>query len=84
MKCPVCGTKKGGIIDSRPSSDGTMRKRRYKCKGNHRWSTYETYSTASVWKTPADIQKIFDLLAPLMESMGNIKKADLVKLPWRE
>lgn len=41
MKCPFCGTVKRSVLDTRWKEDGNIRRRRYKCENNHRYTSYE-------------------------------------------
>lgn len=41
MKCPVCGCNKSGVIDTRPSDLGSIRRRRYCESCKYRFTTYE-------------------------------------------
>ena len=42
MKCPICGYQDSKVIDSRPTEDGSIRRRR-ECLGcSHRFTTFET------------------------------------------
>lgn len=66
MKCPNCNSHKTTVVDSRKSTDDTMRRRRHKCSRGHSFSTYETYATSEVWKNDNQLVKIQDAMQPLM------------------
>ena len=47
MKCPKCDFPKSEVIDSRPTDNGGIRRRR-ECKScKHRFTTYETYEVSN-------------------------------------
>ncbi len=43
MKCPICDSVKSDVIDSRPTDNGGIRRRRECRVCKHRFTTYETY-----------------------------------------
>ena len=42
MKCPYCGFQESKVVDSRPSDDGSIRRRRECLQCERRFTTYET------------------------------------------
>lgn len=47
MKCPICDVADSKVIDSRPTDNGGIRRRR-ECKNcAHRFTTYETYEVSN-------------------------------------
>lgn len=49
MKCPYCGFGESKVIDSRPTDDGNMIRRRREClKCQKRFTTYEKLETISL------------------------------------
>jgi len=47
MKCPACAYEESKVVDSRPSPDGNMIRRRRECLAcGKRFTTYETIETA--------------------------------------
>ncbi len=49
MKCPFCGTDDTSVVDSRPSDDGKVTRRRRECiKCKRRFTTYERVDTIPV------------------------------------
>ncbi len=61
MKCPTCGYPDSKVIDSRPTEEGSIRRRR-ECLGcKRRFTTYEIFDTVPVMVTKKDgSQEIFD------------------------
>ncbi len=61
MKCPICGFPDSRVIDSRPTEEGTIRRRR-ECDGcKRRFTTYEIFDSVPVMVTKKDgSQEIFD------------------------
>ena len=45
MKCPYCGKENSRVIDSRPTDDGAIRRRRQCDDCNKRFTTYEKVET---------------------------------------
>jgi transcriptional repressor NrdR len=45
MKCPYCGDEDSRVIDSRPTDDGSIRRRRQCDKCGKRFTTYEKVET---------------------------------------
>ena len=65
MKCPVCGSPKDKVIDSRASKNGEAIRRRREClECHHRYTTYEYIESALMVvkkdgrREPFDRQKI--------------------------
>lgn len=48
MKCPFCGNENTKVIDSRPTDDGAIRRRRQCESCNKRFTTYEKVETMPV------------------------------------
>lgn len=74
-KCPACGASKVYVIESRPSSNGT--RRRKKCSScGWRTTTYEI--DASRLQRLLDIEKVITTLQPLLDSLppANESKCD--------
>lgn len=47
MKCPMCGATNTLVVDSRPLEDGSLRKRRFECRGcKARFNTIEVCQEA--------------------------------------
>ncbi|MBQ8696942.1 MAG: transcriptional repressor NrdR [Clostridia bacterium] len=61
MKCPICGFPDSRVIDSRPTEEGSIRRRR-ECDGcKRRFTTYEIFDSVPVMVTKKDgTQEIFD------------------------
>ena len=61
MKCPTCGYPDSKVIDSRPTEEGSIRRRR-ECLGcKRRFTTYEIFDAVPVMVTKKDgSQQIFD------------------------
>ena len=61
MKCPLCGFPDSRVIDSRPTEEGSIRRRR-ECDGcKRRFTTYEIFDSVPVMVTKKDgTQEIFD------------------------
>lgn len=61
MKCPICGFTDSRVIDSRPTEEGSIRRRR-ECDGcKRRFTTYEIFDSVPVMVTKKDgSQEIFD------------------------
>ena len=61
MKCPTCGFTDSNVIDSRPTEEGSIRRRR-ECKAcKRRFTTYEIIDSVPVMVTKKDgSQEIFD------------------------
>lgn len=77
MKCPYCNVKRAEVIDSRPSPDRTMRRRRYRCSRNHRFSTLEALEASEVWtahKRLAELRAQLTPLAGVMKLLGRSGK----------
>ena len=45
MKCPYCGYKESKVVDSRPTDDSSIRRRRECLSCERRFTTYETVET---------------------------------------
>lgn len=61
MKCPTCGFADSKVIDSRPTEEGSIRRRR-ECQGcKRRFTTYEIIDAVPAMVTKKDgSQEIFD------------------------
>ena len=61
MKCPICGYQDSKVIDSRPTEDGSIRRRR-ECLGcSHRFTTFETIESKPLFVIKKDgSRELFD------------------------
>lgn len=48
MKCPKCGYFDSKVVDSRPTEEGSIRRRRECLSCQHRFTTYEVFETTPV------------------------------------
>ncbi len=48
MKCPKCGYIDSKVVDSRPTEDGSIRRRRECLSCQYRFTTYEVFETTPV------------------------------------
>ncbi len=67
MKCPYCGGEDSKVIDSRPTEDSAIRRRRECNKCRKRFTTYEKVETIPLMvikkdskREPYDRKKIYD------------------------
>ncbi len=62
MKCPFCGYTESKVIDSRPTDEGTIIRRRRECmECEKRFTTYEKIETISVMVIKKDkSRQLFD------------------------
>ena len=73
MKCPFCGYSESKVIDSRPTDEGTIIRRRRECMScEKRFTTYEKVEAISIMVIKRDnSRQMFDgdkLLAGLMRA----------------
>ena len=57
MKCPVCGYFDSKVVDSRPTPDGSIRRRRECLTCKKRFTTYEVVETLQVFVLKKDGSK---------------------------
>jgi hypothetical protein len=63
LRCPKCGERLSGVIDSRPSADGKATRRRRICRGcEARWTTYEISA------------KEYERLMPVLDKVEDLGK----------
>lgn len=72
MKCPICGVDDDRVVDSRPTENSSIRRRR-ECKScKHRFTTYEFVEQVPLFVIKKDgTKEVFDrqkLLAGLIKS----------------
>lgn len=72
MKCPICGVDDDRVVDSRPTENASIRRRR-ECKScKHRFTTYEFVEQVPLFVIKKDgTKEVFDrqkLLAGLIKS----------------
>ena len=61
MKCPTCGYADSKVIDSRPTEEGSIRRRRECLSCKRRFTTYEIIDTVPITVTKKDgSEEIFD------------------------
>ena len=83
MKCPICGFEKTQVVDSRPTENSSIRRRRECLSCKHRFTTYEFIEKVPLFVIKKDGSKeVFDrqkLLAGLIKSCykQNVKNEDL-------
>ena len=72
MKCPVCGSVKDRVIDSRPTETSAIRRRRECLSCKYRFTTYEAIEFAPLFVLKKDgSREVFDkrkILAGLIKS----------------
>lgn len=72
MKCPICGNEKTQVVDSRPTENASIRRRRECPSCKHRFTTYEFVEQVPLFVIKKDGSKeVFDrqkLLAGLIKS----------------
>ncbi len=72
MKCPVCGYDDSRVVDSRPTENASIRRRRECLSCKHRFTTYEFVEQVPLFVIKKDGSKeVFDrqkLLAGLIKS----------------
>ena len=72
MKCPVCGFEDSRVVDSRPTENASIRRRRECLSCKHRFTTYEFVEQVPLFVIKKDGSKeVFDrqkLLAGLIKS----------------
>lgn len=56
--CPACGSPNTGVLDSRPTEDNRIRRRRQCAECGERYTTYEDYATNS----PPDLRLLLTTL----------------------
>lgn len=57
MKCPFCQYNDSRVLDSRPTEDGAVVRRRRECLSadcRERWTTYEKIEVTPLWVTKKD------------------------------
>ena len=54
MKCPNCGSTKDKVIDSRPTENSSIRRRRECLACGHRFTTYEIIDTIPIYVIKKD------------------------------
>ena len=61
MKCPICGSTKSNVVDTRPTENSSIRRRRECLECGKRFTTYEIIETLPVFVIKKDGSKeIFD------------------------
>lgn len=61
MKCPTCGHPDSKVIDSRPTEEGSIRRRRECQRCKRRFTTYEIFDVVPTMVTKKDgSQEMFD------------------------
>lgn len=72
MKCPICGFEKTQVVDSRPTENASIRRRRECLSCKHRFTTYEFVEQVPLFVIKKDgTKEVFDrqkLLAGLIKS----------------
>lgn len=72
MKCPICGYEDSRVVDSRPTENASIRRRRECLSCKHRFTTYEFVEQVPLFVIKKDGSKeVFDrqkLLAGLIKS----------------
>ena len=72
MKCPICGFEDSRVVDSRPTENSSIRRRRECLSCKHRFTTYEFIEKVPLFVIKKDGSKeVFDrqkLLAGLIKS----------------
>lgn len=72
MKCPICGFEKTQVLDSRPTENLSIRRRRECVSCKHRFTTYEFVEQVPLFVIKKDgTKEVFDrqkLLAGLIKS----------------
>ena len=72
MKCPICGNEKTQVVDSRPTENASIRRRRECLSCKHRFTTYEFVEQVPLFVIKKDgTKEVFDrqkLLAGLIKS----------------
>jgi len=72
MKCPICGFEKTQVLDSRPTENASIRRRRECVSCKHRFTTYEFVEQIPLFVIKKDgTKEVFDrqkLLAGLIKS----------------
>lgn len=72
MKCPICGFEDSRVVDSRPTENASIRRRRECLSCKHRFTTYEFVEQVPLFVIKKDGSKeVFDrqkLLAGLIKS----------------
>lgn len=72
MKCPNCGFTKSTVLDSRPTDDGSIRRRRECLSCKRRFTTYEFVETVPITVVKKNgSEEIFDrskIMAGLIKS----------------
>ncbi|MCI8331577.1 MAG: transcriptional repressor NrdR [Clostridiales bacterium] len=61
MKCPACGFADSRVIDSRPTEEGSIRRRRECLSCKRRFTTYEIFDAVPIMVTKKDgSSELFD------------------------
>ncbi len=61
MRCPTCGHPDSKVIDSRPTDEGSIRRRRECLRCKRRFTTYEIFDAVPIMVTKKDgSQEMFD------------------------
>lgn len=61
MRCPTCGYPDSKVIDSRPTEEGSIRRRRECLRCKRRFTTYEIFDAVPIMVTKKDgSQEMFD------------------------
>ena len=72
MKCPICGFEDSRVVDSRPTENSSIRRRRECLSCKHRFTTYEFVEQVPLFVIKKDgTKEVFDrqkLLAGLIKS----------------
>lgn len=72
MKCPVCGSIDSKVVDSRPTENSTIRRRRECLSCKHRFTTYEIIEVVPLFVIKKNgTKEVFDrkkLFAGLLKS----------------
>lgn len=84
--CPACFGTKGTTKDSRPTSDGTIRRRRACENCGHRFTTIETVREEMTWNTDAVLAKLLNIQInnqTVAILVGELRK-EIARLPKTE
>lgn len=71
MKCPYCGKEDSRVMDSRPTDDGSIRRRRQCDSCGKRFTTYEKVETVPLMVIKKDSKR--EPYGPQEASCGNCK-----------
>jgi transcriptional repressor NrdR len=75
MICPFCKEKETSVIDSRPTEDGTVIRRRRECSCKQRFTTFER---VQLRERPVDSDTIEKFISKIYRNLEDLGQAEIL------